>query len=243
MAVILDVTKPESTAAALGVELGTASRSLTARLDDVTIASVGDLQQQVIDRQELGDAIKRVEAFFAPFKAMAHKLHHALCEQESDILRPLQRLDALKRSAIATFKNRQDEERRQRERVEAEQLRRAREAQAASEAAALEAIGEHATAAAVLDEAITAPAPVVVLPDATKGVEGLHFTRRWCWKYAGGPADVRNTPPDVLARALAMLPASFLMVDEKKIGAYARSMKASARVPGIDFYAVDDPRR
>jgi hypothetical protein len=174
---------------------------------------------------------------------MAHKLHQALCDQESEILRPLQRLDALKRSAIAAFKNREDEDRRQRERAEAEQLRRQREETAAREAAALEAEGEHATAAAVIEEAITAPAPVVVLPDTTRTVEGLHFTRRWCWRYAGGPADVRNTPPDVLARALAMLPASFLMIDEKKIGAYARSMKASARVPGIEFYAVDDPRR
>jgi hypothetical protein len=243
MAVVLDVTKPESTAAALGVELGTTTRSLTTRLDNVTIETVSDLQQQVLDRQALGDAMKRVESFFGPFKAMAHKLHRALCDQESDILQPLLRLDALKRNAIAGFKNRQDHERRERERAEAEQLRRARDAQAASEAAALEAVGEHATAAAVIEEAIAAPAPVVVLPDVTKTVEGLHFTRRWCWKYAGGPADVRETPPDVLARALALIPAEFLGVDEKKVGAYARSMKASARVPGIDFYAVDDPRR
>ena len=85
--------------------------------------------------------------------------------------------------------------------------------------------------------------PVVALPDALRTIDGLTFRRRWTWKYAGGPAVVKDTPPDVLARALAKIPPEFLMVDEKKIGAYARSMKASGSIPGIQIYFVDDPLR
>ena len=98
-------------------------------------------------------------------------------------------------------------------------------------------------AAAVLAEAIAAPAPVVVLPDATKAVDGLKFVRRWLWRYAGGPADLKQTPPAVLARTMQLIPREYLCVDEKKVGAIARSSKGTIKIPGIEIYFVDEPVR
>jgi hypothetical protein len=237
----LDVMRPE-TASTVGTEIAATTAQLAERLNSGAITSVGDLEQFVLDRQDIGDAVKRVQEFFTPLKRMADQLHKALCHRENEILGPLLRLDRTKRDAISVYKSEQDRIRAAAEREQADQQRREREAAAAHEAAALERVGDHELAAAVLEEAVTAPAPVVALPDVTR-VEGLKFVRRWLWKYAGGPADVRHTPPAVLARTMKLLPREFLIPDEKKIGAYARSMKGSGAIPGVQIYYVDDPVR
>ena len=98
-------------------------------------------------------------------------------------------------------------------------------------------------AAAVMDEAIAAPMPIAVLPDVTRQVEGLKFTRRWLWRYAGGPKEIEKTPAAIVTRAMELTPREFLRHDDKKIGAYVRAMKGTGKIPGIEIYYVDDPVR
>jgi len=239
---ILDFNQPE-TARAVGGELAATGEALVIQLRESAVIDLATLEQAVRDRQTLGQAIARVAQFFAPFKAMAHQLHKALCDREREILAPLEQLDQLKRTAIAAYKRDQDRIRQEQERTLAEQRRRDEQDRAAAEAAQLEIAGEHEMAAAVVADAIAAPAPVVVLPDATKAVEGLKFTRRWLWRFAGGPADLKQTPPTVLARTMQLIPREYLCVDEKKVGAIVRSSKGTIRIPGIDVYYVDDPVR
>lgn len=240
---VLDFNQPD-TAKAVGRELEANTQSLVLRLDaNHQITSLAALEQAVTDRQMIGDAIKRVEEFFAPFKKMAYDLHKALCNRETEILTPLKRVDHTKRLAISTYKEEQDRIREARERELSEQQRIEQQNRAAAEAAALESSGEHEMAAAVMEEAISATMPIAVLPDATRQVDGLKFTRRWGWKYAGGPKEIKQTPPNVVARTMQLIPREFLCVDEKKVGAYVRSMKGSASIPGIDVFFVDDPVR
>jgi len=240
---VLDFNQPD-TAKVVGREIETTTLSLVQRLDgEQRITSLPALEQAVSDRQMLGDAIKRVEAFFAPFKKMAHDLHKALCNRENEILAPLKRVDNAKRVAIGDYKAEQDRLRLAEERRLAEEQRIEQESRAALEAALLESSGEHEMAAQVMEEALAAPMPIAVLPDATKAVDGLKFTRRWLWRYAGGPKEVKQTPPQILTRTMQLIPREFLCVDEKKLGAYVRSMKDSAKVPGIEIYYVDDPVR
>jgi hypothetical protein len=227
----LDVMRPE-TANSVGGELAVSTSALALMLADCRVTSMDELERAVHDRQELGAATKRVADFFTPLKTMAHRLHKALCDRENEILGPLLQLDRAKREAISVFKAEQDRIRLEAERVAADQQRRERDAAAAHEAAALERAGERELATAVLEEAITTPAPVVALPDVTRQVSGLKFTRRWLWRYAGG-----------IARAMKLLPREFLTPDEKKIGAYARAMKGSGSIPGVEIYYVDDPVR
>ena len=240
MPVLLDVTEPERSARALGAELAPVTHSLAERLADTAVIDIASCDQAVLDREQLRDAITRVNNFFEPYKKMAFALHKALCDGQNDIIKPLQALDQLKRDAITRFNAEQQRRRWEREQALAEDQRREQEARAASEAAALEARGEPALAAAVVDEAISAPAPVVVLPN---DLAHVRFRRRWCWKFSGGPAEIKRTPADVLKRALDGMPREFLCIDEAKIGGYVRSMKASGKIPGIDIYAVDDPIR
>jgi len=235
----IDPTKAKE----VGGELATTTQSLAQRLAATAVTDLVSLEQAVTDRQAIGEAVKRVQEFFAPFKQMAHRLHKALCDRENEILGPLLKLDGTKRTAISDFKAAQDRLRQQRERELGEQQRRDDEARAAAEAAQLESAGEHEMAAAVMEEAIAAPAAVVVLADETKQVEGLHFTRRYLWRFAGGPKEIDQTPPAVLERVMQLLPRDYLAPDTKKIGAFARAMKGSAKVPGLEFYHVDDPTR
>jgi hypothetical protein len=234
-----DIARPDT----VGVELASRTAALTAALHDIVIVDLLTLERQIDDRRRLGEMLDRVDAFFDPLVQMAHSLWKALTERRRGIKAPIEALDARKRDAIAAFKQQEDRARREREQAIALDQQRARDAAAAAEAAALERSGDAVGADAVLREAIDAPPPVVALPDALRTIDGLTFRRRWTWKYAGGPAVVKDTPPDVLARALAKIPPEFLMVDEKKIGAYARSMKASGSIPGIQIYYVDDPLR
>ena len=239
---VIDFIQPDK-AKSIGGEIETTTKSLASRLSQSAVTDLGSLEQAVLDRQAIGDAIKRVQEFFAPFKQMAHRLHKALCDRENEILAPLQRVDVAKRTAISDYKAAQDRIRAARERELADQRRREEEARAAADAAQLEAAGMHAEASAVLEEAIAAPAAVVVLTDETKAVEGLKFTRRWCWRFSGGPQAIKDTPPAILERTMQLIPREFLCVDEKKVGAYVRSMKGTAKIPGLDVYYVDDPVR
>jgi uncharacterized membrane protein YccC len=229
---ILDFTRPES-AKAVGGDLAASTEALTTRLTrSLAVTDVPSLEQAVLDRQSLGDAIKRVQEFFAPLKQMADRLHKAICAREHEVLAPLQRVDGLKRVAIGEFKQAQDRIRAQRERELAEQRRREDEARAAAEAAELEAAGDRDQAAAVMDEAIAAPPPVVVLPDAMKAIEGLKFRTEYKWRFTTDEA-----------RALQLLPREFLSVDPRKLTAYAKAMKGAGKVPGVVFYSEQLPVR
>jgi len=223
---VLDFNKPE-TATAVGGELEATAHALAERLTTTAITDLASLEQAVLDRQAIGEAAKRVETFFEPFISSAHKLHKMLCDRKNAILGPLLRLDVAKRTAITDYKWQEDRRRQLREQEIAAQRRRDSEASAASEAAHLESAGEHALAAAVVNEAIAAPAPVVVLPDVTKTVPDLKFRREWKWR-------VRNA---------ALVPRDYLCIDEKKVGGYTRSMKGSGAIPGIDIYFEDVPIR
>ena len=241
--VALPLVSPDR-AKAVGTALARSSAALATQLDLApVIVDTPSLEQAVQDRVTLGEAITRVQEFFAPLKKMAHDLHRALCSRENEILAPLERVDRAKRTAISAYKTLQDRLRAEEERRLAEERRREEEARATAEAAALERMGDHEMAAAVMDEALSAPPPTVILPDVTKQVEGLTFVRRWVWKYAGGPADIKQTPPAVYARAFALIPREFLKVDEVKVSAHIRAHRGGAKIAGIQAYFVDDPRR
>lgn len=235
----IDLNRPDSTQH-VGLQLESTALSTVDRMrGSLVIDGPVALDQVKSDRAAVYALIKQGEEFFRPLKALAHQLHAKICAREKQILEPLRRLDEDQAAAIREYHALEDRARREREAAIAEEQRRDRERQAIRDAAEYERSGDHEIAAAILEEAVAAPAPVVALPDPVREV--VSFTRRWRWKYVGGPENVAHTPPDVLRRALAVLPDEFKMPDEKKIGAFARSMKSSGRIPGIEIYAVDEP--
>lgn len=224
---VIDI-KPE----ALGGELETQTRAVVAKLAGIVIADQAACQQAVLDRQDIGARIKAVEAFFEPFKSAAYKLWKSLCARENDIVKPLQALDGQLRSGIQRFTDEQERLRRAEEQRIADERQQEEQARQLAAAAALEQQGETALAQVIVEEAIAAPAPVVVLPSVTQQVQGLKLREEWKWRYSGDQA-----------RAMALIPREYLCVDEKKVGAYVRAMKGTARIPGIEVYCDKVPVR
>ena len=225
-----------------GDELEQANAGLVTRLAlTPRVTDQPSLAQAKLDRQDVADRIRRVETFFHPLKASAYALWPTLIKRELVILDPLRDLDTKIAEDIKKYHDAEQRDRRRLEQEAAEAARQEAEARALAEAAALERTGDADVAEAVIAEAIAAPAPIVSLPDPTKGI--VSFTRRWHWKYAGGPMDIKQTPPDLVRRALDRVPLDFHTLDEKKIGAYVRSMKGSGAIAGIDIYFTDEPNR
>lgn len=226
----------------VGADLATQSTALVQRLAPI-VTTGDDLAAAVDSRNQLADMRRQVVDYFAPIKAMAYKLHRALCDKENAILKPIDARDKAIASAMSDFKAAQDRARIERERDEADRQRRELEAAVVHDAAAIERDGDRELAAAVLEQAIAIPPKtIVILPDPIRDA-GAKFVTRWRWRYVGGPVDVKSSPAAVVSRAVDLMPREFLMPDETKIGAYVRAMKSSGDIPGIEIYAVDEPVR
>lgn len=106
----------------------------------------------------------------------------------------------------------------------AEEARQAAEAkkkadeEALARAAEAQAAGDKDKAIEVLDEAVRAPAPVVVIP-----------------KTAPKTANRRMIPKFRIVNE-SLIPRHFMSPDGVKIGGVIRSLKAAANIPGVEFY-------
>lgn len=209
----------------------------------VAVVDIATCERAVQARTAIGQKQQEIVAKLEKPKSWAYNLHKWFCSLEAAALAPYNALDTYERDQIRTFNDAQTRLREQRERELADQARRDAEARAAAEAAALETSGDHAMAVAVMEEAIAAPTPVVTLPTLKTQVAGLSTTRRWLWRYPGATNDAKTSPPAIVARTMSLAPREFLKLDEQKVGAYVRTMKTAAKIPGIEVYWVDDPVR
>jgi len=192
----------------------------------IAVVDLETLERAKAVRTVIGERMKVITETLAQPKKAAYDVHQWFCVVEKAALRPYESLDAWERAQIAAFNTAESLRRQEREREIAKARRIADETRATAEAAALEKAGEPMMALAVLAEAITAPDPVVVLPDAVRAT-GQKFRTSYKWRITHSE----------------LIPREFLMVDEVKLNAYAKAMKESAEVPGIAFYHTDDPIR
>jgi hypothetical protein len=173
---------------------------------------------------------KQVEQFFAPMKTLAHRLHKAICTRENTLLAPLDSADRAVRHALVAYDREQERRRREEEARLQEQARKDEEARMLAEAALLESQGHAELAAATVEAALAAPAPVVTIAPTTPTVAGVSMGEKWTWRAV-------NDDP---ARAVELLAKTgnhqYLCLDERKLAAFARMHKAAARLPGVQFF-------
>jgi hypothetical protein len=171
--------------------------------------------------QGLAALEKEIEAYFRDDKSRAYQLWQSQCKKEKAALTLVQAAGQRLRGERQTWKAEQDRllrEAEQRESLVAQQRERDR---LAAEAELLEQQGMNSLAEAVYEEAISAPAPVVVLPS----VVPKDMPKRTLYKWR-----VVNA---------AMVPRDYLVLDETRLTRYAAAMKGAARVPGIQFYTEE----
>jgi len=173
---------------------------------------------------------KTIETFFKPLKDFAWRVHRLVCDRESEVLAPLGAWDVAARGNAHAYRREEERRRQLEERRLQEEARRAEQERLEAEAASLEARGEVALAADVLEHAISAPAPVVVVPSTLPTTRGVAYRANWQWRPIGGDT------PENRARAEKLVPREFLQLSDRKLTAHAKAHGAAAKVPGIEFY-------
>lgn len=179
---------------------------------------------------------KAIKARYADDKKKKWDEHKAVCAEEGAFLTAVTDVDKKIQTAISVFNKAEDERRLLEEQRQAEDRRQAEQTRLIAESATLESQGDTAMAAAVLEQAIATPMPVVVLPNRVKAA-GTKLRRDWKWRPTGG-----DTPVG-LARAMELVPRDYLCLDAKKLDGYASTMKETAKIPGLEFYYEDVPVR
>ncbi len=164
-------------------------------------------------RQEVADT-------FDDHIRRAHEAHKALVREKADAEAPLTEAEGIIKVALVTYRNAQEQKRKDEERRLAEEACRRQQERALAEAAALEAAGEVEEAAALLEDATTAPAPVVVLPSSTPKVSGISYKSIWKFRIV----DANKVPRE------------FLCVDAVRIGGVVRALKGATKIPGVEVY-------
>jgi hypothetical protein len=223
---------------------------------DITVTDVKSCSAAVALRATIGELAKEIEAGFEDQKAYYWQKHKAVCAEENALvgqllnpknLRDESTIDGKLFVAIQTFTDAEDARRREEEQRRSEQQHREEQERAAAEAAAAERSGHREVAAAILEEAIAAPAPTVVLANVRTEVAGLKTRETWRWRFSGGPKKVkdllRETPAAVLERVMKILPRQFCAPDVRTIDTYVEAMKSKASIPGIEVYKENVPVR
>lgn len=195
------------------------------------IRDVNGLEVATLERTHIGETLAKIDAFFEPLTSMAFKLHRALTARRNAVRQPWERADALFSTAMTRFKAAQDKIRRLEEQALATEHRLQEEARAAVEAATLERAGEPELAEAVVAQAIAAPAPVVTLPDVTKGI--AKFRDVWKWKYLG----------DSQEHAMRLIPREYLQPNTVAISKVVTALKDQTKIPGIIVWKDQVPVR
>lgn len=166
-------------------------------------------------------ALKTIDDTFDPIIKKQNESIKTARDQKKKLAEPIQSAAATVERRMIEFRAAQEAERIAEQRRLAEQARKDQEAAAIASAIEAEAAGDRASA----DEILSAPVapPVVVLRKTTPKIEGQSFRKIWKFKV---------TNP-------AAIPREYLMVDEVKLGQYARMAKATAQMPGVHFYSED----
>lgn len=164
------------------------------------------------------DAAKQITAFWDDPIKKARAAWTALTERRGAMIKPLEEAEKHIKGQMAAFHTKLEAEKREKEAA----LRAKMEAEAKAKAEEIakenELLGNSQEAAVIRAAPVIAPA--VTLAPVVE-VEKIKYREDW-------KAEV--TDP-------AAVPREFLVVDERKLAALARAMKADANVPGVRFYA------
>jgi hypothetical protein len=170
--------------------------------------------------------VSEVEAFFKPLKQAADKAKKALLDSEREKLQPALDYETRVKRALVTWDTEQERIRQEQARVLREELRRQEEAQRLEQAAALERDGYTDEAAAVIEDAIAAPAPDVQVEKATPKVEGIAYRETW---------NATVTDPMKLIQFVAAHPQfeHLLTPNMPALNGLARAMKEAMQIDGV----------
>ncbi len=167
---------------------------------------------------------KKIKAFFDPLCKKADEAHKALTSAKAIEIAKLAPLKAHINKEQTDWNVEQERLRRLEEdrlRREAEKAEEDRRLQAAIEA---EQAGEKEEAAAVLEEPLYVPPPIV--EKTVPKQAGLAMTTTWRWRL----------------KDINLVPRQFLNINETVLNAHVKNLKDRSNVPGIEVYPESSMR-
>ena len=235
--VVIDITPAES-AEARSVAIALPSDARTVKvIDHPSRAAANDFFLRC------REARKKIAAVFDPHidrakeaKKKADEVRAGLVKEKESAEAPIIEAEGIVKKEILRF-DAEEEVRLERERREAEEkARKEAEEAALREAAEAEAKGDKEEAAAILDEAVTAPLPIFVPPTPPPPkLAGSAKTELWKFQVVDLKALVQ-------AVATGRVPLSAVKADEVAIGQIVRASKGSLAWPGIKTWPEKDIR-
>ena len=171
-------------------------------------------------------------------KPLAYRVWKGICDKEGAALKPIKAARDRLAGLIYAWEQELQRLRREQELAESKRLQEQQQAQALEEAIALNDAGAVEMAEQVVEQAIAAPAPVVVLPSKAVRVDGVSIRENWTFAYEGASAGQRwkDLTDDQRKRVLQFIPREYLVPDEGAIGKVVKAMKSGARIPGVRAY-------
>lgn len=201
---------------------------------DLTIVSAEDYEFGCSFLTLLANRLKEADATFDPSIKAAHQAHKEAVALKSRFTAQLLEAQVVVKRKISDWRAEQERLRVAEERRLMEEARQRQEAEALAQAAELEAQGERELATLVIEEAVNAPAPVVVQQSLIPKQEGISARVNWKWRFAvGEDIGLREL---VAAAATDERLLAYLCVNEKAVGAVVRAQKGLTKIPGIEVY-------
>jgi hypothetical protein len=185
-----------------------------------TIDDATDYDFSLTIAEEAIRRIKAIKDFFAPTKRLAHQLHGSLCDMENTLLAPYAQIERLIKDRRMNWRQAEEKKRREEEAAASRRLQEQKQQEALDQAAQLEKEGEKEAADVVIEQAMNAPAPAVVLQSTVPKQANSAVRKKWAF---------RIDNPELVQR-------EYCSPDEKKIRAIVTSLGPSAPIKGITIY-------
>jgi len=161
---------------------------------------------------------KRIEVKLGPVVKASYDAWKKACAYRKEHDDPLDQAEAAVKAKMNTYLAEQERQRRAEEQRQQLEAQKAAEAQAEQDALLMEATGDAEAAEIVRAEPVVAPVVVLAPVEKPKGI-----ATQSVWKYRVTDANA--------------IPREYLAIDEKKIGAVVRAMKAACNIPGVEAYS------
>ena len=161
---------------------------------------------------------KRIEEKLGPVVKASYDAWKKACAYRKEHDDPLDQAEAAVKAKMNTYLAEQERQRRAEEQRQQLEAQKAAEAQAEQDALLMEATGDAEAAEIVRAEPVVAPVVVLAPVEKPKGI-----ATQSVWKYRVTDANA--------------IPREYLAIDEKKIGAVVRAMKAACNIPGVEAYS------
>lgn len=190
-----------------------------------------------ISYQRVGDRLKdvaahrkEVEAWFDPIVSFAYRLHAMICARKNEVLDPLLKYESAAKTNRLALEREDARRRREEEQRLAEIARREEQERLQREAELLELRNEPELAAQVLEQAVSAPPPVITIASSLPQTKGVGSRENWKWRPVGG------VTRQARARAVQLVPRDYLDLNDRALTAHAKAHGNTKRIPGIEFY-------